>query len=297
MESEKRGRWAVRSLALAVLLLGAFATASPAREWKVRDVTVDRNSAQAKLLLVVSKTEIRVVRRWNDSVVTTIDPKQVLSIWYDDKLVNGSLGQKWWHEVNRVYEETCDEGEQLNVLALLAIGGVGYLVAEPFSEREHYVNLRYRNGERVEWLTLRTSWFDHFWLMTDLSDATGLKWLNVPLQRTKLFWSFDDHTCEFRAWRGTGDTQVNAGTYDVVLWEDGKGGGVLLVFTRGQPATPVAVAVERVAVEGPASGDEPPEYCRDTDGTQRLLRLTVKRKRLVLPAWQAACRGVSEQSY
>jgi len=75
MEGEKRGRWAVRSIAL-LLLLGAFATASPAANGRA-DVTVDRNSAQAKLLLVVSKTEIRVVRRWNDSVVTTIDPKQV----------------------------------------------------------------------------------------------------------------------------------------------------------------------------------------------------------------------------
>jgi hypothetical protein len=81
-----------------------------------------------------------------------------------------------------------------------------------------------------------------------------------------------------------------------LLWEDGKGRGVLLVFIKGDPETPVAVAVEQVAVEGPAPQDAVPEYCRDEDGTWRLLRLMLKHKRFVLPVWHAACRRVRERS-
>jgi hypothetical protein len=286
----------MRSFALAVVLLGALATSSVAREWKVRDVTLDADANQSKLVLVVAKSGIRVVRRADDTRVATIDPKDVLAIWYDDKLVNGSLGRKWLEEMDQICRAICDDQNLLAPLTLLAVAGVGYLVAEPFSERKHFVNIRYRNVDRVEWLTLGTNWFDHFWLMTDLSEATGLKWLNLPLQRTKLFWSLGDHTYQFQTWWATGDVQVTGGAYDVLLWEDGRGRGVIMLFTKQDPETPVAVAVEQVSVEGAASESDVPEYCRDEQGLRRLLRIPLKHKRLVLPVWDAACRRVREKS-
>jgi len=285
----------MRSLALAAILVGALAVPSVAREWKVRDVTLDDASPQSKLMLAVSKTGIRVVRRADGTQLATIDPKTVVSIWYDDKLVKGSLGRKWLDEMDKACQYACT-GEATSLLALAAIAGVGYLVAEPFSERQHFVNIRYRDGDRVEWLTLRTNWFDHFWLMTDLSQATGLKWLNVPLQRTKLFWDVGDHAYQFQPWQATGGVEILHGAYDVLLWEDGKGKGVLMIFPPDAADTPVALAVEQVVVEGPASSFDVPEYCRDETGVRRLLRLSVKHKRLLLPVWDAACGRAREQS-
>jgi len=285
----------VRSLAFASILVGALAVPAGAHEWKVRDVTLDEASPQSKLMLTVSRASIRVVRRADAAVVATIDPKNVVSIWYDDKLVNGSLGRKWLDEIDKTCRYVCT-GEAVSLLALAAVAGVGYLVAEPFSERRHFVNIRYRDGDRVEWLTLGTNWFDHFWLMTDLSEATGLKWLNLPLQRTKLFWSLGDHTYQFQTWWATGDVQVTGGAYDVLLWEDGRGKGVLMIFPPHAADTPVALAVEQVVVAGQASDADVPEYCRDENGVRHLLRLSVKRKRLLLPAWDAACRRVREPS-
>lgn len=285
----------MRSFALAVVCVAVLAAPAGAREWKVRDVGVDEASPESKLMLVVSKAGIKVVRRADSTTLATIDPKNVVSIWYDDKLVNRSLGRKWLDEIDEVCRHVCT-GEALSLLALAAVAGVGYLAVEPFSERQHFVNIRYRDADRVEWLTLGTTWFDHFWLMTDLSEATGLKWLNVPLQRTKLFWSFEDRAYQFQTWWGTGNVQVTGGAYDVLLWEDGKGRGVLLLFTRQNPETPVAVAVEQVVVEGQPTESDVPEYCNDQQGLRRLLRLPFKRKRLLLPVWEAACRRVREKS-
>ncbi len=202
----------MRRLVLLAVLFGTLATPAGANQWKVRDLTVDPASEQSKLMLVVSKTSITVVRRANDTVEKTIDPKDVVSIWYDDKIVAGSLGREWVTFIFKAYESGPRSDEDiLGALAMLAVAGAGYLVAEPFSKRQHAVNIRYRDGERIEWLTLGITWFDHVWLMTDLSNVTGLKWLNMPLQRTKLFWSIDDHTCRFESWSATGNVPVPAG--------------------------------------------------------------------------------------
>lgn len=272
-----------------------LATPAGANQWKVRDLTVDPASDQSKLMLVVSKTSIQVVRRADDTVVTTISPKDVVSIWYDDKLVDGSLGRKWATGVIQAYQSGPRSSEDfLGPLVMLAAAGVGYLVAEPFSKRQHAVNIRYRDGERIEWLTPGITWFDHFWLMTDLSKVTGLKWMNMPLQRTKLFWSIDDHACEFQSWWSTGDVLVPAGEYRTLAWDDGKGKGVLMVFTKSD-ATPAAVAVESAVIERRDVADSPPEYCLDEGGVQRLVRITLNKKRLVLPVWEAACRRAGEK--
>lgn len=77
----------MRGLVLLAVLFGVLATPAGANQWKVRDLTVDPASDQSKLMLVVSKTSITVVRRANDTVVTTINPRDVVSIWYDDKLI------------------------------------------------------------------------------------------------------------------------------------------------------------------------------------------------------------------
>jgi hypothetical protein len=111
----------------------------------------------------------------------------------------------------------------------------------------------------------------------------------MPLQRTKLFWSIGDHTYEFESWWATGDVHVPAGAYDVVAWEDGKGKGVLMIFAKS-PGTPHAVAVEPFVIEGAASASQAPESCRDENGVRRLVRMSLKKKRLVLPVWDAACR-------
>ncbi len=76
--------------------------------------------------------------------------------------------------VFKAYESSPRSDEEiLGALAMLAVAGAGYLVAEPFSKRQHAVNIRYRDGERIEWLTLGITWFDHVWLMTDFSNVTG----------------------------------------------------------------------------------------------------------------------------
>ena len=72
----------------------------------------------------------------------------------------------------------------------MEIGGAGYLAALPFEQDRHFVNIQYRRADSFYVLTLRTNWFDHFWLMTDLSQAIGRKWLNIPQQRAKIFWSW-----------------------------------------------------------------------------------------------------------
>jgi hypothetical protein len=285
----------MRRLVVLAALFGLLAAPAGANQWKVRDLTVDPASDQSKLLLVVSKTSITIVRRATDTVVTTINPKDVVSIWYDDKLVDGSLGQKWATAVFEAYRSGPRSGDDLlGPLAMLAAAGAGYLVAEPFSKRQHAVNIRYRTGERIEWLTLGITWVDHVWLMTDLSKATGLKWLNMPLQRTKLFWSIDDHTLGFESWSATGDVPVPAGEYRAMAWEDGKGKGVLIVFEKSAD-TPEAVAVESVVIERRDEADSAPEYCVDEGGVRRLVRITLNKKRLVLPVWEAACRRASEK--
>lgn len=284
----------MKSLVLTIVLFCACATPALAHQWKVRDVTIDPAAAESKLMLAVSTTSIQVVRRADDTVLTTINPKDVVSIWYDDKLVDGSLGREWVNAVVQACASSCDDQNLMAPLVMLAVAGAGYLVAEPFSKRQHVVSIRYREGERVEWLTLGINWFDHVWLMEDLSKVTGLKWLNMPLQRTKLFWSVGDHTYDFQSWWAT-DAYVPAGTYDVVSWEDGKGKGVLMIFAKSD-GTPRAVAIEPVVIEGPASSSSPPEYCLDENGKQRLVRISLKKKRLVLPAWDAACRRAREKS-
>lgn len=279
----------MKSLVLTVAFLAMFAAAAAAHQWKVRDLTMDPASPDSKLMLAVSSTSIRVVRRANDTVVTTIDPKDVLFIWYDDKLVDKSLGREWVNTIARICESSCDDQNLMAPLVMLAAAGVGYLVAEPFSERQHVAHIRYRAGERIEWLMLGITWFDHVWLMEDLARVTGLKWLNMPLERTKLFWSMGDHPYQFQSWSGTGDAHVPAGAYDVVAWEDGKGKGVLLIFPKSA-GTPPAAAVEPFVIEGAASAGQLPEYCVDETGVRRLVRLSVKKKRLALPASDAACR-------
>jgi hypothetical protein len=283
----------MRCLVLLAALIGVFATPAGANQWKVRDLTVDQASDQSKLMLVVSKASIQVIRRANDTVVTTIDPKDVVSMWYDDKLVEGSRGREWAEAILGVYDWNRPSEDILGPLALLAAAGVGYLVAEPFSKRQHVVNIRYRAGERIEWLTLGINWVDYFWLMEDLKKVTGLKWLDMPLQRTKLFWSFDDHGYQFQSWWATGDVPVPAGQYKVIAWEDGKGKGVLMVFEKSDE-TPAAVAVESVLVERVAPSDTTAEYCVDDGGKRRLVRFTLHKKRMVLPVWEAACRRASE---
>ena len=276
---------------LLILLISGLSAPADAHDWKVRDVTVAAKSAEATLTLVVSTKGIQLVRAAQQTVLTSIDPRDVLAIWYDDKYVNTSLGREWWSRMDEICHEVCGASDVTTPLVLLAVGGVGYLAAEPFSERQHSVNIRYRAGDRFEWLTLGTTWFNHFWLMSDLSQTTGLKWLDMPLQRAKLFWRFGDHSSSFQNWVASGNAEVPGGDYDVLLWEDGKGKGVLMVFSTDSATTPRRTfSAEPVVIEGSDRGHEFPEYCRDGNGIRRLRRISVKHKRLVLPAFDAVCR-------
>jgi hypothetical protein len=278
---------------LLICLIPWLSASAEARDWKVREVTADAKNTEATLTLAVSRKGIRLAPVAQPTAVTRINPTDVLAIWYDDKYVNTALGREWWGRMDEACHALCGDSDLATPLVLLAVGGVGYLAVEPFSERQHFVNIRYRAGDRFEWLTLGTTWSNHFWLMTDLSHATGLKWLNMPLQRAKLFWRFGDRPYSFQNWTATGNTEVPGGDYDVLLWEDGKGKGVLMVFSRDRgTAPPRTVAAEPVMVEGPDRERELPEYCRDADGIRRLRRVSVEHKRLVLPASDALCRGV-----
>src|SRR5918993_1884600 len=271
---------------LSLLLLFGHSALGDASEWNVRDLTADSNSPGAALKLVVSKTGIQLVRAGQESPLVTINPKDVVALWYDDKYVDTSLGREWWIRIDEACHLLCADNDLTTPLVLLALGGAGYLAAEPFSKRQHVVNIRYRTGARTEWLTLGTSWVNHFWLMTDLSLVTGVKWLNMAVQRAKLFWSLGDHSYSFQNWRATGDAEVAGGDYDVLFWEDGKGKGVLMIFSKDAGTTPPrTVAAEPVVIEGPDPERQFPEYCRDENGVRRLRRISVKRQRLVLPAW------------
>lgn len=176
----------VTMLALLVLLCPVLADA---RDWKVSDVPKDAAAPEMRLRLDIDKTRISVTQDGDRTVLQEIAPADIVAIWYDDRAIR-SYAREWCDSMDRVCRDWCG-GEDITVpLTLMAIGGAGYLAALPFEQDRHFVNIQYRRADSFYVLTLRTNWFDHFWLMTDLSQAIGRKWLNIPQQRAKIFWSW-----------------------------------------------------------------------------------------------------------
>lgn len=276
----------VTMLALLVLLCPVLADA---RDWKVSDVPKDAAAPEMRLRLDIDKTRISVSQDGDRTVLQEIAPADIVAIWYDDRAIR-SYAREWWDSMDRVCRDWC-RGEDITVpLTLVAIGGAGYLAALPFEQDRHFVNIQYRRGDSFYVLTLRTNWFDHFWLMTDLSQAIGRKWLNIPQQRAKIFWSWADRTQTFATGAMAGATAVG-GEHTVLLWEDGKGRGVLMLFKAQEQGSPELTAAEAATVEKAERAETNHSYCQAGDGSQQLLSVKVGGKRVVLRAAEKACRA------
>jgi hypothetical protein len=268
----------------AVLMPGLAA----ARDWKVSDVPKDAAAPEMRLLLNVDKSRISVRRESDRTVLQEIAPADIVSIWYDDRAIR-SYAREWWDSMDRVCREWCG-GEDITVpLTLMAIGGAGYLAALPFEQDRHFVNIQYRHADSFDVLTLRTNWFDHFWLMTDLSQAIGRKWLNIPQQRAKIFWSWADRTQTFDWGAMVGETPIG-GEHHVLLWEDGRGRGVLMLFKVQQSGSPALTLADAVTVEKAEKSAADPAYCRVSGGAPQLLSVKVGNKRAELRSADKACR-------
>lgn len=279
---------------MAGVILCSLLVSSPAaaRDWNVIDTAKDPKAPEAGLLLKVHKSGISVVRKQGRAVLLHVGPADVMAIWYDDHAVR-HLGREWYEMTDRLCRELCgggDAGVDITVpLTLMAVGGVGYLAARPFEDRQHYVNIQYRRSDSVDVMTLRTTWLDHFWLMTDLSRVVGKRWLNVPLQRAKLFWTWTDRTQVFEPGSHAGKVGLTGQPYNVLLWEDGKGRGLLLFFSVPPAGPPALLAVDAVTVDKVGERDLPTDYCRSMDDVQRVLRVQVGSKRATLSSAMEAC--------
>jgi hypothetical protein len=263
-----------------------------ARDWKVIDTAKDPRAPEARLLLRIEKSAISVIREGDKIVLLEIAPAEVMAIWYDDHAVR-NYGREWFEKMDELCRDLCG-GEDITMpLTLMAVGGVGYLAARPFEDRRHYANIQYRRGDSFDVITLGTTWLDHVWLMTDLSQAVGKRWLNIPLQRAKLFWSWTDRTQVFEAGSYAGKVPLKDQQYNVLLWEDGKGRGILMFFSAQASGTPALLAAEAVTVEKVRSYHA--EYCRSTDEVQQVLRVQVGDKRATLSSATRACTGSPRQ--
>jgi hypothetical protein len=276
-------------VSLSLLLAGPAA----ARTWNVTAADGDPARSESKLLLKIEKSRISVVQKSNNSVLTELNLADVVAIWYDDRTVRHT-GREWWEKMDQICKEWCDSKDISLPLTLIAIGGAGYLATMPFEEHRHFVNIQTRwNGSSPDVLTLRTNWFDHFWLMTDLSEATGHKWMNVPYQRAKLFWSWTDRTQTFDSRSYAADVPLLSSDYKVLLWEDGKGRGIVMFFAAHDSGTPVLVAIDSVTVQKSDRVDAGSEYCRGTDDTHRLRTVQIGRKRATLLSSVRSCGPAS----
>jgi hypothetical protein len=273
----------VAGFVLCSLLLPGGAVAA---DWRVVEAGKDPRALEARLRLKVDNTRIALTRESDKVVLLEIAPTDVTAIWYDDYAVR-NYGREWFDKMNDLCRDLCG-GEDITMpLTLLAIGGVGYLAARPFEDRLHYANIQYRKGNSFEVITLRTNWLDHFWLMTDLSQSVGKRWLNIPLQRAKLFWSWTNRTQDFAPGSYAGKIPLNHQKYQVLLWEDGKGRGILMFFSAQDPGTPPLVAAEAVTVD--KARESFAAYCRDADDVQHLLNVRVGDKHATLSAAERAC--------
>lgn len=263
-----------------------------AGDWKVFDTGKDPRAPEARLRLKVEKSGISVIRESDKVVLLKIEPADVIAIWYDDHAVR-NLGREWFERMDDLCRDLCGAEDITMPLTLMAAAGVGYMAARPFEERQHYANIQYRRGDSFEVITLGTTWLDHFWLMTDLSQAVGKKWLNIPLQRAKLFWSWTDRTRVFDPGSHAGKAPLKDQSYSVLLWEDGKGRGILMFFGAQTSGTPALVAAEVVTVEKTQTPFA--EYCRNADDVQQLLHVQIGEKRATLSSAAAACAASPRQ--
>jgi len=280
------GLMRVTMLVLPVLLFPGLAAA---RDWKVSDVPKDAAVPERRLRLDIDKTRISVSLDGNRTVLQEIATADVVAIWYDDRAIK-SYAREWWDSMDRVCRDWCG-GEDITLpLTFMAIGGAGYLAALPFEQNRHFVNIQYRHDDSFHVLTLRTNWFDHFWLMTDLSQAIGRKWLNIPQQRATIFWSWADRTQTFATDAVAGAIAIG-GEQEVLLWEDGRGRGVLMLFKSQEYGSPEVTAAEAATVQKAERSDTNPSYCYPGDGSHQLLSVKVGGKRVTLRSAEKACRA------
>lgn len=272
-----------------VLLFSLWLSGSvAAREWKVTDPETDPKAPAATLLLKIDKSAISLIRESDKAVLRKIAPAEVMAIWYDDYAVR-HYGREWFVKIDDLCRDLCGGQDMTVPLTLLAVGGVGYLAARPFEQRQHYANIQYRKGDSFDVVALRTTWLDHFWLMTDLSRAVDKRWLNVPQQRPKLFWSWTDRKQVFEPGSYAGKVSLPAQEHDVLLWEDGKGRGIVMFFSAPGSGTPALLAAEAVTVEKFQTRNSGAEYCRNADKVQQILRVQIGDKRVTLSSAAKSC--------
>ena len=166
---------------LIAVILFTLLVPSPgvAKEWRVTAIDNDPRAAEARFRLRVDKAGIVLLQEADQAVQLRLVPADVVALWYDDYPIR-NFGREWVDKMAALCRERCADQDIYGPLALAAAVGVGYVAARPFETREHYINIRYRKGDASGLLVLRTTWLDHYWVMTDLSRAVGKKWMNVP---------------------------------------------------------------------------------------------------------------------
>jgi hypothetical protein len=278
---------------LAALVMSCVLLSGPAaaRDWKVFDIEKDVRSPDAHLVLRIDKSAISLIRESDKAALLVIEPADVIAIWYDDYALQ-DRGRDWFDKMDKICREWCGGDDITIPLTLLAVGGVGYAAARPFDERQHYATIQYRKDDSVDVIALRTNWLDSFWLMTDLSQAVGKRWLNIPQQRARLVWNWADRTQFFESGSYAGKVQLFEGRHKILLWEDGKGRGIVMFFSVANAGRPAVVAAEAVTVEKFRGRDPGTQYCRTDDGARQVLRVYVDDKRATLMSPGEGCAPV-----
>ena len=110
-----------------------------------------------------------------------------------------------------------------------------------------------------------------------------------PLERAKLYWSWTDHRQSLLPDAHVGKVRFGAEPSNVLLWQDGKGRGILMFFSTPQSGTPALLAAGAVTVEKSRRRNAAAEYCRTADQILHIERVTVGNTLATLPAATQAC--------
>jgi hypothetical protein len=259
-----------------------------AHVWKV-GLSEDPAGTPLSHTLKIDRGQVALIGAEDRQVLQTVSAKDVIAMWYDDRVIK-SYGREWMDQMVQLCYELCSTSDTLmGPLILMAAGGTGYLASRPFEEHEHFVTVQFRQDGRSQFLIFRTTWAEHFWLMTDLSSALGRKWLSMPERRAALYWGLADRTKLFDFGSFVGTSELRDSDYDVMFWEDNKARGVVLLFGRPGRGTPPLVAAVPVVVEKTALRDYPAEYCTDKNGAKQVWRFGIGGRLFTLRSAAEAC--------
>ena len=76
----------------------------------------------------------------------------------------------------------------------------------------------------------------------------------------------------------------------MLLWDDHRGRGILMLFASQSSGSPPLVAAEPVTVERIERSDAAVQYCWRIDGTQSVVHVQIGDKRAMLSAAATKCQ-------